>query len=1104
MREVLKMFQFRSIRSKIVAAFAVPVVVLVAVASLEVISSTSQVDKVDHEAALATTSVGPGGVVQALQNEREDAILSVLAAAKGLPAGLRGITPATAGFASGPAEAELLTDRSLAQFENSVHNFGGQVASDYQNAITTINDYLVPARRLWLHLAKGSLAGPASLEANVYQDYTSVIGALISASSQVPLQVTDPTLRTGVEALDASLSKTESDWRVLQDLLATAWAPPGPAFSQAADQATLDLGAEQALSQRLSGLATGDYANAVNILSSSTVGQSLQTEGVSLVQHGSAPLLPAILSAFNEPAPQYSGSSSQASTGATNLVTVGDSAIAAVISKRAKQLRNNAVLQAEEFGAVALVAVLLGLSLVVAVSRSISRPLVQLARKAEKLASEELPAAVQAVLAGDEAAKAPPVEVPGQDEVAEVARALDAVSTTALELAGSQAALRRNLAGAFLNLGRRNQNLVTRQLEYISEIELKEPDPASLEELFRLDHLATRMRRNAESLLILAGSGPARPWSAPVAAMDVVRAASAEVEDYQRLRLHHFDHALVTGSVTTDLVHILAELIENALQFSPPESPVDIYGHRLEEGYVIAIVDSGIGMSPEDLQLANARLQGQLSSDAVPGRYLGHFVAGRLASALGIAVALQRSQSGGLIARVKIPASAIEGPVADLSAQADRQLEPLADEAPANEAPVASATAGEAQVHEAPVVAPTAGKAPAGTATASKAPATERDEAPKAPLGSSAAGKAIPDEPEGTNEPGRTDDTEGAKSVADIIGTRPRLASRFGIAPKIPLKGAVPAEAKRDGTEGPSNLSTGLGKQAEPEVEAAPEASVAPEIGMEPEDGTGREAVVGPDARVEPEAEERAATTALGPMPAYNRNYEAKPRSWSDFAYVNEDFDKEAAATATAQAQGAEADLGPAPTEIEAPGDSEQKPRAWSEAWSISWDHPLQKPTGAEAQRPSPLGAATSPSAAGQDNGYEPSVPDLSMPERAVRASLGTSSRFSAPPPKTDVGVANLGLAGTGTSAQGAAGSAAAPARPPAASLGPAAQAASTAAGLRKLTRRVPGASLAQQDDSLRRTTPTTTANARGLAGALSQYLSATVGENRPAKEEED
>ena len=344
---------------------------------------------------------------------------------------------------------------------------------------------------------------------------------------------------------------------------------------------------------------------------------------------------------------------------------------------------------------------MIGLVLVIRVSRSVSSSLVDLAQQAEKLATETLPDTVQAILdagaTGDELPEVPEIKVDGVDEVAGVANAIETLKTTALELAVSQAALRRNLADAFVNLGRRNQNLVTRQLEYITEIELKEPDPASLEELFRLDHLATRMRRNAESLLILAGSGPARPWSTSVPVMDVARAASAEVEDYKRLRLHHFDHALVTGAVTTDLVHILAELIENALSFSPPGAPVDVYGRALEGGYVVVVVDSGIGMSPEDLEiandrLANCRLEGIGSSGEVPGRYLGHFVAGRLAARNGIAISLQSSHSGGLVARVKVPSSVVEGTAPDLSAAADLTPVPFSagqkPALPASQAPV--------------------------------------------------------------------------------------------------------------------------------------------------------------------------------------------------------------------------------------------------------------------------------------------------------------------------------------------------------------------------------------------------------------------------------
>ena len=354
------------------------------------------------------------------------------------------------------------------------------------------------------------------------------------------------------------------------------------------------------------------------------------------------------------------------------LVAVAGLAISSILSqtRTAKDEK-----EAVALAAVGLAAALLGLVLVTRVSRAVSSPLVDLANQAEHLANVSLPAAVQAILEADatggQLPEVPKVRVGDIEEVGAVAIALEALNTTAVELASGQAALRRNLSDAFVNLGRRNQNLVTRQLEYITEIELKEADPTSLEELFRLDHLATRMRRNAESLLILAGSGPARHWNASVPVMDVARAASAEVEDYKRLRLHHFDPAMVTGIVTTDLVHILAELIENALTFSPPGAPVDVYGRFLEGGYVIVIVDSGIGMSSEDLATANQRLEGQGANGEVPGRYLGHFVAGRLAARHTISISLQPSHSGGLVARVKVPASLMEEPVADLSASVE-------------------------------------------------------------------------------------------------------------------------------------------------------------------------------------------------------------------------------------------------------------------------------------------------------------------------------------------------------------------------------------------------------------------------------------------------
>jgi signal transduction histidine kinase len=244
-----------------------------------------------------------------------------------------------------------------------------------------------------------------------------------------------------------------------------------------------------------------------------------------------------------------------------------------------------------------------------------------------------------------------------RDEFADVVDALNTVQETALDLAVEQAMLRRNVADSFVNLGRRNQNLIVRQLDFITQLEQGETDPQALSDLFRLDHLATRMRRNAESLLVLAGIEPPRQWAAPVPLVDVVRAAVGEVEDYQRVSLGETEPATVRGSAASDLAHLLAELIENALVFSPTDRPVVIRGrHRHDGGYSLAVIDAGVGMDAEALDAANRRLVGMERFTTAPSRYLGHYVAGNLAARHGIHVHLTPGPAGiGITAAIELP-----------------------------------------------------------------------------------------------------------------------------------------------------------------------------------------------------------------------------------------------------------------------------------------------------------------------------------------------------------------------------------------------------------------------------------------------------------------
>ncbi len=294
--------------------------------------------------------------------------------------------------------------------------------------------------------------------------------------------------------------------------------------------------------------------------------------------------------------------------------------------------------------------------------RSIAKPLAVLATEAEDVARVRLPEAVKAQQDNpDSRRELPALRAEGAAEVHEVAAAFNDIQNTALRLASEQAALRVNQAEALTNLGRRNQTLLVRQLDYITSLETEETDPKFLEHLFKLDHLASRMRRNAESLLILAGSETPRRRRSPAKITEVVRASMSEVEDFERVRIGHLVDSTLTGPVVIDLIHLLAELIENALGFSSPDTTVEIDGGPLGQGgYQFAVIDHGVGMSDVELQAANHRLAGLDEFDGMPTRYLGQYVVAKLATKIGVLVRLHPTNEGrGVSAIVTLPATAM-------------------------------------------------------------------------------------------------------------------------------------------------------------------------------------------------------------------------------------------------------------------------------------------------------------------------------------------------------------------------------------------------------------------------------------------------------------
>lgn len=296
-------------------------------------------------------------------------------------------------------------------------------------------------------------------------------------------------------------------------------------------------------------------------------------------------------------------------------------------------------------------------------SRSLTLPLRTLAEAAHDVARHRLPSAVARIQQSPqdqvEFPEAPPLG--GAAEIAEVAESLRQVELTALQLAAQQAGLRRNTTESLANLGRRNQNLVRRQLGLITRLERQELDPDALAELFELDHLATRMRRNAESLLVLAGQNPPRPTAAPADGLEVVQSAVAEVEQYPRVLIAAVEPVRVRGHAVADVAHLLAELLENGLTFSPPTERVEVHGwyEAEDDTYSFAVVDHGIGMSAADKERADARLSGAGEDAflAAPTRFLGHLVVGRLAHRLGegAKVHLFDTPGGGLSALLVLP-----------------------------------------------------------------------------------------------------------------------------------------------------------------------------------------------------------------------------------------------------------------------------------------------------------------------------------------------------------------------------------------------------------------------------------------------------------------
>ena len=514
-----------------------------------------------------------------------------------------------------------------------------------------------------------------------------------------------------------------------------------------------------------------------------------------------------------------------------------------------------------------LLAVIASVIVSVTTARALVQQLQRLRDAAFQLANERLPSVVDRLGRGEQvdiSKEAPPLEF-GDDEIGQVGKAFNVVQETAVRTAVEQAELRRAVRDVFLSLARRTQALVHRQLTLLDAMERREQDAEELEDLFRVDHLATRMRRNAENLIVLSGSTPGRAWRRSVPMVDVIRGAVGEVEDYTRVQVLPITGVSLAGRAVGDVIHLLAELIENGLSFSPPHTTVEVRGQLVANGFAIEIEDRGLGMTEEDLAAANHRIVDRSELNLADASRLGLYVVSRLTDRHGVRVRLQESAYGGTKAVVLVPTELI-----------------IVDGAEAG-APIGTRT-------EAPAVAgPAKAAGPAGPAKAAGA------ESPAAPVALAEPGAPAASRPAGAEEaaaePGKDAAVEINLGAADGFGLPTRSRRRPGghsalDGPTLPIGLPVTSPKAEGGPWTPHRLP-------EP-TDGQPAASPPGHVGAPEPGGAAPTVAPGPVAAAEPggaaEVEAEPDRTESG-LPVRIRQASLAPALRADPETLEEDED---------------------------------------------------------------------------------------------------------------------------------------------------------------------------------------------------------------------
>jgi signal transduction histidine kinase len=639
------------VRWRLAAVIAIPTIAAAVLGALQISSDAGNYQAFGRVQTLVNLNTAVVQLTQNLEDERDKSAGYV--GSGRIPAELGPVSATRAA-----TNATILTVQAAANAIGSGGGFQAGTVQDLNALLASINDLsnirsVVTASKL-----------PAAQVVRVYTN--NLIDVANTFSAAVGSGANDANLQGNVTTL-ATLLRAENQMSVQRAILFAALSnvPPvlGPEDLSTLQQAATEEAAQEAdFKASASQTEFGLFSNTVAGTQVDSAAEEEQLAITLASTPGTAANPSTPLTAHNSglnAGDWYNNMSARIND--TRRVTngLGPSSLVDQISSRASALKSDAGRSLVLASIITLLVLLLVLLISTLVARSLTRPLRKLRSDALDVAGHRLPDIVRRLSqseGADEGVEIEPIGVTSTDEIGEVARAFDQVHREAVRLAADEAMLRGNLNAMFINLSRRSQSLIERQLSLIDNLEQSEQDPGRLSSLFRLDHLATRMRRNSENLLVLAGHEVARRWSQPVPLVDVLRAAISEIEQYERVVLNVQPGIVVVGQAVNDVVHLVAEIVENATTFSPEDTQVYVSGQPLSSGGVLLdITDNGVGISDQEMSHANWRLDNPPVVDVAVSRRMGLFVVGRLAARHGVRVRLRHAQAGGLTALIWLP-----------------------------------------------------------------------------------------------------------------------------------------------------------------------------------------------------------------------------------------------------------------------------------------------------------------------------------------------------------------------------------------------------------------------------------------------------------------